>query len=191
MYTVAVQIVGDSPLMQHRYPLPDFDTLNEGGVKNTGAKDYSQEWREYLYTDANGVYQPASHILGAMMKAAANFKIQGKRGKSYKDLVATSVLIDPENIPHGIPNPDMLDTDADKALYLDVRPVVVQRARVVRIRPTFKPGWVLDFDMQITDAELPSKMVHEIVALAGKAVGIGDFRPRFGRFSVTKFQVEK
>jgi hypothetical protein len=92
---------------------------------------------------------------------------------------------------HGIPVPEDLDTDADKPLYLDIRPVVVNRARVTRIRPAFKPGWKLSFVTNILDDELPANMVHDILALAGKAVGIGDYRPKFGRFMVTHFEVVK
>ena len=49
MYEVDCRIVGTAPLMQHRYPMPDLETLAKGGKKRTGAPDYTQEWREYLY----------------------------------------------------------------------------------------------------------------------------------------------
>lgn len=191
MYTVDVRIVGTAPLMQHRYPMPDLGAMSKGGRKSTGAKDYTEEWRDYLYTNTTGVYQPAVHIEGALVKAAANFKVQGKRGASYKELFKAALFIAPDEIPHGIPTPDALDTDADKPLYLDMRPVVVQRARVVRIRPAFKPGWTLDFEITIIDDELPSEIVQDSLILAGKAVGIGDYRPRFGRFSVARFEVRR
>lgn len=192
MYTVDCRIVGSAPLMQHRYPMPEFENLGKGGKKSTGAKDYTQEWREYLYaTKAGQIYQPAVHIEGAMIKAAANFKITGKRGASYKELFKAALFIGPDEIPHGVSVPDELDADADKPLYLDCRPVVVQRARVVRIRPCFKAGWTLDFEITVIDDELPSDIVQDALVLSGKAVGIGDFRPRFGRFAVARFEVAK
>lgn len=192
MYTVECRITGAAPLMQHRYPMPDLATLAKGGKKSSGAKDYTQEWREYLYATKDGqIYQPAVHIEGALAKAAVNFKVTGKRGKSYADLFKAALFVSPDELPHGIQVPDELDTDADKVLYLDMRPVVVQRARVVRIRPCFKPGWSLDFTITVIDDELPSEIVQDALTLAGKAVGIGDFRPRFGRFSVARFEVQR
>lgn len=192
MYLVNCRIVGTAPLMQHRYPMPEFENLGKGGKKSTGAKDYTQEWRDYLYTTKTGaIYQPAVHIEGAMIKAATNFKIAGKRGASYKELFKAALFIGPDEIPHGVDAPETLDADADKPLYLDARPVVVQRARVVRIRPCFKPGWALDFEITVIDDELPADIVQDALTLAGKAVGIGDFRPRFGRFSVARFEVAK
>lgn len=195
MYAVSVSVQGIAPLMQHRFPMPEFASLSKGGNKSTGGKDYTEEWRDYLYKDVNGqIYQPSSHFEGALTKAAVSFKVQGKRGKTYKDLVVSSIVIDPMNIPHeGFIYTDdlMLDTDGDKPLYIDMRPVIVQRARVVRLRPVFKPGWVLSFEVQVNDDEIQPAMLQDILTLAGKAVGIGDYRPKFGRFMVTKFEVHK
>jgi len=192
MYTIEATIKGVAPLMQHRYPIPDLASMSKGGHKSTGAKDYSQEWKEYLYANAAGqIYQPSSHIEGAMIKAAAGFKVTGKRGKSYKDLFSANVFVDPVEILHGIALPEELDTDGDKPLYLDMRPVVVMRARVVRIRPTFKPGWELAFTINVIDDEVGNEIVNDVLILAGKTVGIGDFRPKFGRFMVTRFEVVK
>lgn len=192
MYAVNTIVQGVAPLMQHRFPVPDLAQMSKGGKKSTGSKDYTEEWREYLYVNsAHQIYQPSSHFEGALVKAAANFKVTGKRGKSYKDLFLGSVFIDPLEILHGIDEPEMLDCDADRPLYLDMRPVVVMRARVVRIRPVFKTGWQLAFTINVIDDELPFEILNDALTLAGKTVGIGDYRPKFGRFMVTKFELVK
>lgn len=190
MYTIDVKVVGDAPLMQHQFPMPEYKDMGKGGTKHTGAKDYTEEWREYLYlTSDNQIYQPASHFEGAMVKSAVNFKITGKRGKTYKDLFRAAVFVHPEEILHGIKGPATLDTDGDAPLYLDLRPVVVQRSRVVRIRPTFSPGWKLEFEIEVLDDQIAPQLVQDILTHAGKTVGIGDFRPKFGRFSIAHFEV--
>ena len=192
MYTVSVKTKGTAPLIQHRFPIPDWEDRSKGGTVRTGSPDYTQEWREYFYeTPDDMIYQPAAHFEGAMVKAAVNFKITGKRGKTYKDLFRAAVFVTPDQIPHNIAVPNELDTDADKPLYLDVRPVVVNRARVVRIRPTFSAGWELEFTLEVIDDQINSELVQDVLALAGKTVGIGDFRPKFGRFSVARFEVSQ
>lgn|SRR5574341_867257 len=192
MYTIQVEITGVAPLIQHRFPMPDLAIMAKGGRKSTGAKDYTEEWRDYFYATGDGqIYQPSSHIEGAMVKAATSFKVTGKRGKSYKDLFSANVFVDPTEIPHGVKVPDELDTDGNKPLYLDMRPVVVSRARVVRIRPTFKPGWKLAFTINVIDDEISAEIVNDVLTLAGKTVGIGDYRPKFGRFMVTRFDMAK
>lgn len=192
MYTVNVSVEGIAPLMQHRFPLPDFEDLSKGGKKKTGETDYSQEWREYLYVTSDGeIYQPATHFDGALVKAAAGYKIQGARGKTYKDLFKGNVFVSPDSILHGIKAPESLDADGSKRLYLDVRPVVVQRARVIRVRPCFAPGWRLDFEITVLDDQIPVNVVNEVLTLAGRTVGIGDFRPKFGRFMVIRFEAKR
>ena len=91
--TVDVKVKGVSPLMQHRFPMPELADMSKGGTKRTGAVDYSEEWREYLYANGKGVYQPATHFESAMISAAVNFKITGKRGKTYKDLLKAAVFV--------------------------------------------------------------------------------------------------
>ena len=193
MYTVSTTVQGIAPLMQHRFPMPTLATMSKGGNKSTGSKDYTQEWRDYFYAEVDGqIYQPASHFDGALIKAAVNFKVTGKRGKSYKDLFQGNVFVTPDHILHeGFTVPDELDADADQPLYLDVRPVVVQRARVVRIRPAFSTGWQLSFCIEVIDDEIHPTLLQDVLTLAGKTVGIGDYRPRFGRFNVIGFVVHK
>ncbi len=193
MYAVQCSITGIAPLMQHRFPIPP-DVLNpKGATKVTGARDFSQEWREYFYATPKGqIYQPSSHLESAMVKAAAQFKISGRRGKTYKDLFQANVIVSPEKVLHrGMKVPDELDADADKPMYLDIRPVIVERHRVVRIRPAFKAGWQLDFEVQVIDDQLSDQVLNDVLVLAGKTVGIGDYRPKFGRWIVSKFERSK
>lgn len=189
MYSVKVSVTGVSPLMQHRFPLPDLEALSKGGSLKSGEPDYSQEWRKAMYVDSNGcLYQPAAHFEGAMIKAAASYKIKGARGKTYKDLFRSSVIVSPDEIPFNMPAPQELDGDPDKVMYLDVRPVVIQRARIARIRPTFKAGWHLEFEIMVSDGQIPKNVLYEVLSLAGKTVGVGDYRPRFGRFQIAHFE---
>lgn len=189
MYSVNVGVKGVSPLLQHRFPMPDLSTMGKGSKKQTGATDYSEEWKQYFYANGHGIFQPAVHFESAMIAAAVNFKITGKRGKTYKDLFKAAVFVTPDEILHNMEVPDHLDTDGDKTLYLDARPVVINRARIVRLRPAFKPGWELEFTIEVMDDTLHPELVNDVLTLAGKTVGVGDYRPRFGRFMVTKFEV--
>lgn len=192
MYTVDCKVRGIAPLMQHRFPMPDFDDMGKGGKKQTGEKDYTQEWRNYLYVNSSGqIFQPSIHFEAAMTKAATNFKITGRRGKTYKDLFSGNIFVSPDEILHGVEAPDSLDTDGDKRLYLDIRPAVVQRSRIVRIRPTFKTSWELEFSIQVIDDQIPDNVLLDVLALAGRTLGIGDHRPKFGRFQVVHFELQK
>ena len=129
-----------------------------------------------------------------MVRASVNFKIKGKRGKTYKDLVRASVYVEPELIPfmrdgEPITVPEKPTHNPNESFYVDVRPVIVARARVLRSRGAVGKGWKLEFALQVIDDQLGLDVLQQILEEAGRTVGVGDFRPRFGRFRVERFSI--
>jgi hypothetical protein len=176
MDTINVRIRGIAPLLQHRYIFKDEQDTKT--TKKTGAKDYSEEWKKSMYFDDKlGIYQPAIHIEGAMIKAATNFQVTGKGKKTYKDLFKSAVFCSPEKILHNKRDPDFIH----KAL------VRVNGGGVERLRPAFK-DWYLEFNIQVLDEQIDKDVVNQVLTHAGRFVGIGDFRPRFGRFAIERFE---
>lgn len=174
MKSINVKIKGIVPLLQNRF----IGEVEESASQRSGVVDRSEEWRDALYFDEEiGIYEPAEHIWGSMIKAAVNFQIPGKGKKTYKDLMKSAIIIDPNKIPLGKKEPDEIDK----------RPVVIRGSRILRQRPMMKEGWELSFAINLLDEQLQPDVVKVILEHAGKYVGIGDYRPRFGRFEVTKF----
>jgi len=181
MKTIKVSVKGTTPLLMHRFPM---DGADAPGKKRTGVPDYQQEGEKALYKDESGtIYQPASHFEGALKEAGKSFKVAGKRGATYSKLVASTVQVMPDTIPHKI-------TD----YHIDARPVVIQRARIIRYWPMFDE-WELDFTLQLLDDQLPVEIVKEVLDHAGLYVGVDDYMPgrggKFGKFMVTKFKEVK
>jgi len=175
MKQINVEITGIAPLLQNRY-----QTENNGQNQSKAKKkvyDPVEEAKKCLYKTSEGeIYQPAEHVYQSMVRASTDFKFEGK--KSYKDLIQSRILIEPETIP--------LITEGE--YEIDTRPVVIQRARVLKWRPKFNK-WKLKFQLTILDDEnISISVAKEILEKAGAAKGIGDYRPRFGRFMVTKFE---
>lgn len=185
METINVKIQGLSPLLQHRYVFKD--ELDSGAQKKSGGKDYSDEWKKALYFDEKiGIYQPATHIEGALIKAAVNFQITGKGKKTYKDLFKSAVFVTPDYVPHGLKGtPDKLAEEGK--LTIDKRLVRINNSGVERRRPMLK-SWSLEFVIEVHDDQISHDVVKQILEHAGRYVGIGDYRPKFGRFTITKFE---
>lgn len=177
MKSIKVTIKGITPLLMHRFPMVGADDTSK---KRTGVPDWKAEAEISLYKDVNGhLYQPASHIEGSLKEAGKTLKIPGKRGATYSKIIGYSVSIFPDEIPHKI-----------EKYEIDARPVVIQKARVVRYRPILKK-WELAFELQLSDEQLPVEVIKLALEHAGQYVGIGDFRPgrggKFGKFMVTEF----
>lgn len=180
MYKVRAKIEGVEPgLLMHKFSAAT-EAEAQKNVKKSGKSipTAEEEAEEGAYRLASGeLCQPAEHIYQAMCKAATDFQIKGKGKKTYKDTVAGNVVITPEYIPHGT-----------REFEIDARPVRIQRARIVRRRPHLAK-WSLEFEIQVLDDDLlPVDVLNAILVKAGESKGIGDYRPRFGRFIVTKFE---
>jgi hypothetical protein len=61
----------------------------------------------------------------------------------------------------------------------------VGTARVMRTRPMFR-SWSVTITVSYDPAVLDESQVFDILNAAGQQVGLGDWRPRFGRFGVTR-----
>jgi hypothetical protein len=73
--------------------------------------------------------------------------------------------------------------------YLDKRRVMVQRQGINRVRPAMRAGWQVTFDLLVMLPEYVDRnMLRETIESAGRLIGLGDFRPTFGRFGIVKFE---
>jgi len=180
MRTYNVVIEGVAPgLLMHKFSAQaETELLSNTRKTNPKSETPAEAAEQVAYRDTEGkLCQPAEHIYAALCKAASEFKIRGRGKKTYKDPVKGNVMVWPEFIPHQVQN-----------YVVDSRPVRIQRARVMRHRPLL-PEWRLRFTLQVLDSgAVPTETLQAILARAGETIGIGDYRPRFGRFRVVSFE---
>ncbi len=162
-------------MLQHRFATEEHGENTSKSKKKV--YDPNVEAEKCLYKNLKGeIYQPAEHIYQSMVRAAVDFKFEKKR--TYKDVITSGIIVQPEEIPLVV----------DKHYEIDARGAVVQRARIIRWRPRFNE-WKLNFSIDILDDEnISVPTLKEILERAGATKGIGDYRPRFGRFMVTAFK---
>lgn len=184
MDTLKVKITGTRPLLMHAATLSDpLNPLSKAHKQVSGKRkktdeDYEwlakSEWRSSLYIDDTGPYMPGVNIEAALIAGA---KLQ-KLGTAIKRGV--EILNDRCKLEYKGPR----DAEAlwDKGHY-DVRGVKVGQARIMRYRPIFKE-WSCEcsimFDTEIMDRASVLKCMQD----AGAYCGVGDYRPKFGRFDV-------
>ncbi len=101
--------------------------------------------------------------------------------KAARDLVRAAI------IPLTVTAP--FDPHTKEWDYEDARRVTVQRAGLTRIRPAMHSGWKLTFELLITAPEYISPPVLvRLVNTAGLLIGLCDYRPTFGRFTMSGFE---
>ena len=179
MKKVNVEITGLSPLLMNS-PKSMIDE-NVQKQLQTKTKDYDlkEEAKKLAYVNSKGeLYVPSEAIKGALINASS-FKKIGKY--AAKSIIAGGVFVTEPELS--------LKT---KKYSLDIRTVVIQRARVVKARPRIDK-WKLNFELQYNENMIgDDKIIKTILIEAGQRIGILDFRPQkhgsFGMFEVTKWQ---
>jgi len=177
---ISFRIVGLSPLLQNNpekfIGVPD----KEPGLTGKKKYDDKEEAELRVYKDKDGNFiQLAESFLRSMKEAAKGRKF----GKQFATrLVQGSVFL-------AEPNCLILDGKGKRAkkYIINKRPVVVNKARILRCRPEWHP-WEVDLALEIDSVLIGREQVKELLSLAGRIVGVGDYRPQkgggYGRFFV-------
>jgi hypothetical protein len=179
---VNVTIKGSTPLLMNR--------LNPESLKAKSRqklREYDQEKEAeasaYIAT-INGkkqLYVPGYAVYSMLIRAAGQYK---SRRTSLSGILAGTIRVEPEFIPLGHCNYEV-----------DVRPVVIQRMRVIKARAKI-PEWEISFQIVYNKRILTDEIVKTLETIlddAGTRMGLLDYRPQhkgwFGTFEVTKFEI--
>jgi len=181
------RIVGTAPLIMHNGQLADPANEWSRAIKEISGKrkkteaDYKEmarlEWMGALYLQDG---QPC--IPGYVFEAA----LIGRGGAARKQKMgkqAAAGLYVTKNFPLVYDGPR-----EPKELWPDERfrlvvPVKVGQARIMRTRPIFAE-WSAEIEVELDPQLVNADDVRLWVGVAGYEVGLMDWRPKYGRFSV-------
>lgn len=189
-FAVTVRITGTCPLLFHRWS--NEAVAEKAAAKKNSVAKKTDNVESYVWRNDEGVIcLPGLYLLGSMCdprNGAAKYR-QDPRSprKSALDLFKAGVVALTDLAPIHSAKTNEPSTDWD---YLDQRRVTVQRAGVTRVRPAFLAGWSAELMMLVQTPEYISPaFLHDVLTQGGKLVGVGDFRPTFGRFQIDRFDV--
>jgi len=178
-YVAEVTIQGTADFLFHRW---NCDAVAEkSAAKKGSAAKKSDDLESYVYRDdKKQLCIPGEYLRMAIIGAAKFRQDPRSPRKSAMDLFKAGVVSVTPLAPLGVKDWD----------YEDRRRVVIQRSAITRTRPAMKAGWTVTIQLQVNLPEYVSpSLLNEVIAQAGKLIGVGDFRPTFGRFQVVKFEV--
>jgi hypothetical protein len=185
--TVRLKLTGRRPLLMHNGRLADpTDPATRalkaytGKGKTKTEADYLElkrlEWLGGLYTDESGFVCITEDMILSTGTAGAQ---KAKLGKQFK----AGVLGESPYYPLEYSGSRDVVKLYESGTASDYRPAVVGRARVMRSRPRFNQ-WAVTVALHVDTSVIDRKAVVDAMTIAGELVGLGDFRPRFGRFAV-------
>lgn len=178
-YVATVTITGACDLLFHAWNNEAVEAKSKA-AKNSAAKKMD-DLESYVYRNAEGyLCVPGEYLRMSIINAGRYMQDPRSPRKSCMDLFKAGITSLTQLSSLGVKDWD----------YEDRRRVVVQRSAVTRVRPAIREGYQAAFDLQINTPEYISDvLLREAITKAGRLVGIGDFRPTFGRFHLTGFSV--
>lgn len=177
-YQVRLMIEGSADMLFHRWNTEAVDAKSKA-AKNSAAKK-TDDVESYVYRDDDGLLALPGEYLRQSIIHSAKFR-QDPRSprKSAMDLYKAGVVSLTQLASLGVKDWD----------YLDTRRVMIQRNGINRVRPAMKAGWRATFDLMINTPEyIDRNSLREVIEQAGRLIGVGDFRPTYGRFGIVAFQ---
>jgi len=190
MKQVTVRIKGVCPMLMHgdrtANPLDYYAkalkkvTSKRNKTEDDHAEISRLEFEAGMYYDKT-YYIPAANIEATLLASA-------KHSKSGT-LIKQALLV-PENGTFEFTDSSVEPAKLyDKNGYVDMRTVKIGTSKTVRTRPIFH-DWECSFVAFLDPVKMDTDILKEVVENAGKYVGLGDYRPRYGRFELVSFKVK-
>lgn len=192
MIDFTITFTGTAPLLMHNSRLSNpLDPATKALKKVTGKRQKTDEDHETiarlefaggLYLDPDvGPYIPGENIARALVDGAKLTKMGVK--------VTRGVFISTDVNPLSYNGPrdegGLWNTG-----WRHMASVKIGTARTMRCRPWF-PEWKVQADGILDPSVLELDDLATIADNAGSMIGLGDWRPRFGRFTATVERVAK
>jgi hypothetical protein len=176
-HQISFTIRGVADLLFHRWS--NEDVAAKATAKRGSAVKKTDNLEAYVWRDDDGqVCLPGTYVHKAMIEAGKFMQDpRSSRAKQACDLYRAAFLPLTLLVPLG-PTWE----------FEDKRRMVVNRSGITRTSPGFKAGWEAAFDFDVILPEYVSdEMFHEALSLAGRVIGLAQYRPTYGRFQVVKF----
>lgn len=182
---VSVKLTGIAPLLAHNGQLSD--PLNEfaqalarvTSKRRKTADDHAEmsrlEFLGSIYVNEDGRVCIPGENLEALV-------IDGAKKDRRGNLARAGVIVDenPALIYSGPRDPEKLFENAN---FVSRARVKVGQAAVMRTRPIFH-DWSLEFEVKYLPSTIDREHVIRALERGGSEVGLGDWRPRYGRFEL-------
>lgn len=186
-YIVHITIEGSADLLLHSW---NCEAVAEKGAAKKGSDaKKSDNLESYVRRNEDGVICLPSEYLRMSIVGSAKFK-QDPRSprKSAMDLYKAALV----SLKPLCPITTVTGELPKVWDYEHACRVTIQRNGITRVRPAFREGWKVEVPIMVNLPEYVSpRDLNAVVSQAGRLIGVGDFRPSYGRFQIVSFEVQK
>ncbi len=185
MTTYQIKLRGIADMLHHNGEMANPLSATSRAMKDVSKKrmktdaDFEHlanlEFQGGIYIDTSGKITVPARLLDSCIHEGAKNSKEGKQ-------CLTGLFVNEETINFTFDGPTTVDARMNDPACRLVVGVRVGQARIMRCRPLFK-NWKLEFTVTLADPVAGRDHLSRWLHAAGQLKGIGDWRPRYGRFS--------
>jgi hypothetical protein len=192
---VTLTLKGTRPLLQHNIrlvdPLDEYTRALSKASTVAKSKKTDEAHREMAdvefvgslyYSEGIGPYVKAEAV-ERCLKQAAGTGFRGLGTKVQRGVMITSTD-GQETVPLLYAGPRDVESLVADHTFRHRGAVKIGQQRVMRTRPRF-PNWSLECRVSLDESQVTLAQFKDIATYAGLYIGIGDYRPRYGRFEAS------
>jgi hypothetical protein len=203
MQTYHIEIKGIQPLLMHNDDIGWADTMdawksdkdNKKSSKAGDDRSPAFRWIGSLYRNEKGIIvMPTENVMRALMEGGAMVPVPGaKNAKTFKSQSQSGVmptetgwpLLIKGKAPDGKVIDKLLGEKDFETHKEEVKKIgfelFLKRARIgsskhIRVRPKFH-DWAIAGQLRVNDEQITQSVLEDILDMAGKYKGLGDWRP--------------
>jgi len=181
--TIKVKLTSVCPMLMHNCQLADpTNKFTKELKKVSGKRKKTDEDHETmseiefmggLYTDGKNYLIPSDNIEGTLIESARKEKM----GK----IARAAIFCEEDFILSKFDGPKPSDKRFADPACIDKRMVKVQSNRILRTRPKFT-NWESTGTITFDSSQIDRDDIERFIKRAGYQCGLGDYRPKYGRF---------
>lgn len=179
-YTVTATIRGVSDFLFNKYDC-DAVALKATAAKGSKAKKTTDPETQVYRNDQGELCVPGEYFRQSIIHASKFKQDPRSPRKSAMDMFKAGIVA----------LSDLCSLGIKEWHYMDRRRAIVGGSAIPRERPAIKKGWEVEVQLMVNLPEyIDRDLLLAVLSDAGRLIGVGDFRPTFGRFAVVKFELD-
>lgn len=189
---IRMTLTGTTPLLMHNSQLSDplnpiTKALKDISSKRTKTED--DHWEMARVEFLGGLYHDPElgpYIPGANLHRCLN---EGAKLNKLGRHVERGVVVIDEMLPLAYLGPRDVDGLWADENFRSRLSVGVTTSRVMRTRPQFRK-WAMEAELIVDTDQLDFGQISGIAEKSGAMIGLGDYRPHYGRFTVEVVKID-
>jgi hypothetical protein len=185
MYTITGKIQGVAPIL---FNAPDLDMLKpSSGTRQKTEEQRDQESLKRAYIDETGLFIPAWNFKKNILEGfkMLDLRVPGSKMKRLWKFVQPVIFIE-RPLYFGIEKPDFINGTPPTCFLHKVPGKNADGSATIIRRPALTE-WELPFTIKVLDDLVRAEDMQAAIICSGERIGLGGWRPEYGRFIVTEW----